>query len=56
MKPWWKSKTLWLAIIQILAGLLGGGTGTTDTPTSAALVTSGVLHGLNRFGTKGPIV
>ena len=51
-KPWWKSKTLWLAVLQIISGLVGQYSGTTDATTSAALVGSGAAFGALRTITK----
>lgn len=55
MKSWWKSKTLWLAILQILMGIVGQQSGTTDSGTTTALIGSGVATGALRLLTTTKI-
>lgn len=56
-KPWWKSKTLWLAILQLVSAIIGEQTGTMDMQTALALGGSGgamaALRLITNTGIKG---
>jgi hypothetical protein len=57
--PWYKSKTLWVAIAEIIVGAIYGGIqtyqGSDDLRAAIILVISGVLQGALRLITTTPI-
>ena len=54
MKPWWKSKTMWVAVIQfVIAGLMV--TGTNYPEIGGVLMLKSVLDFVLRLITNSPI-
>lgn len=59
-KPWWQSKTLWIAVLQIVAGVLGAILGQEwiaghPQATSVIVVIVGVLNAVLRSITSKPL-
>lgn len=51
-KAWWKSRTLWICLLQIVAGIL---TLPGLKEAGGALLASGIAHVILRVITTGPI-
>lgn len=52
-KPWWKSKTLYVSALQVVAGVLAvPGLG---VPAGTVLIASGVVHAVLRVLTSQPV-
>lgn len=53
-KNWWKSKLIWLGVLEIAIGVVNY-VATLDPGTSASAVIAGVLTIIFRYVTKQPL-
>lgn len=54
-KKWWKSKTLWINVLTVIAGVAGGGLLNEHLSANEVAIIGGVANIALRTITKAPI-